>query len=279
MIDPVWLQQAAEVFPELRLLVSGAHPARALRPEEEPTRMGEALARVILAQGGLGPTTIVLENIHWCDEDSMQVLSQLGGRLERSGVLLCLTYRRFEAEQSDLVWSGISKLEALPSGSRLIVTPLRGQEVRGLISAYVGPAGLSGATVSQLVKETNGNPLYVLEAVRNPGILDGLDDEADHLLGALDLPASVVRPLESRLAALDRHPLRLLRGLAALSEPASAQALAGIVGVERRDTLQELTLLVDGGFVTDDERGICRFSHEQTRRVSCKRTCAGKPMS
>lgn len=267
VVDPVWLQQAAEVFPELGRLVNGADPARALRPEEEPTRMGEALARVILAQGGLGATLIVLEDIHWCDEDSMQVLSQLGSRLARSGVLLCLTYRRFEAEQSDLVWSGISKLEALPSGSRLVVSPLRGQEVRELISAHVGPTGLSGATVSQLVKETNGNPLYVLEAVRNPGILDGLESEHEQLLDALDLPASVVRSLESRIAALSPDTLTVLRALATLSEPTSAQVLAGIAGLERKDALRALTLMSERGFVTDDEQGICRFSHEQTRRV------------
>jgi DNA-binding SARP family transcriptional activator len=267
VVDSVWLQQAAEVFPELGRLVDGADPARALRPEEEPTRMGEALARVILAQGGLGATLIVLEDIHWCDEDSMQVLSQLGSRLARSGVLLCLTYRRFEAEQSDLVWSGISKLEALPSGSRLVVSPLRGPEVRELISAHVGPTGLSGATVSQLVKETNGNPLYVLEAVRNPGVLDGLDSEHEQLLDALDLPASVVRSLESRISALSPDTLTVLRALATLSEPASAQVLASIAGLERKDALRALTLMSDRGFVTDDDEGICRFSHEQTRRV------------
>lgn len=267
VVDPVWLQQAAEVFPELGRLVNGADPARALRPEEEPTRMGEALARVILAQGGLGATLIVLEDIHWCDEDSMQVLSQLGSRLARSGVLLCLTYRRFEAEQSDLVWAGISKLESLPSGSRLVVSPLRGQEVRELISAHIGPTGLSGPTVSQLVKETNGNPLYVLEAVRNPGILDSVDTEDELLLDALDLPASVVRSLESRVAALAPDTLTVLQALATLAEPASAQILAGIAGLERREALQALTLMSDRGFVADDEHGICRFSHEQTRRV------------
>ncbi|MEM7272206.1 MAG: AAA family ATPase [Actinomycetota bacterium] len=267
VVDPVWLQQAAEVLPELSRLVNGAGPARALRPEEEPTRMSEAMARVILAQGGLGPTLIVLEDIHWCDDDSMQVLSQLGGRLARSGVLLCLTYRRFEAEQSDSVWTGISKLEALPSGSRLVVNPLKGNEVRELIAVHIGPEGLAGPKLSQLVGETNGNPLYVLEAVRNPGVL-GDDDEADdRLLSTLDLPASVVRSLETRVSALAPDVLTVLRALAAMAEPASTHMLTEIAGVDRRRALEALTLMSEQGFVADDDQGICRFSHEQTRRV------------
>lgn len=268
VIEPVWLQQAAEVLPELTRLVDGFEPSRPLRPEEEPTRMSEALARVILAQGGLGPTLIVLEDIHWCDDDSMQVLSQLGSRLARSGVLLCLTYRRFEAEQSDSVWSGISRLEALPSGSRLVVGPLSNAEVRELVQAHLGPGGLPGPTVSQLVGQTEGNPLYVLESVRNPdGLLSDAGERGDGSLGVLDLPPSVARSLEARISALDPDALSVLQGLAALAEPSSATLVAQVASVDRRVALETLTRMADRGFVEDDVSGVCRFSHDQTRRA------------
>ena len=268
VVEPVWLQQAAEVLPELARLVDGIEPSRPLRPEEEPTRMSEALARVILAQGGLGPTLIVLEDIHWCDDDSMQVLSQLGSRLARSGVLLCLTYRRFEAEQSDSVWSGISRLEALPSGSRLIVGPLSNAEVRELINAQLGPGGLPGSTISQLVGQTEGNPLYVLESVRNPdALLADHGERGDGSLGVLDLPPSVARSLESRISALAPEALRVLEGLAALAEPSTAQLVASVAEVDRRVALETLTRMEEIGFVNADDVGICRFSHDQTRRA------------
>ena len=267
VVEPVWLQKAAEVLPELSRLIEGADDSMPLHPEEEPSRMSEALARVILAQGGLGPTMIVLEDIHWCDDDSMQVLVQLGSRLARSGVLLCLTYRRFEAEQSESVWSGISKLEALPAGSRVVVGPLTGAEVRELITAQLGPGGLPGAALGRLVGQTNGNPLYVLEAVRNPGSLLYDGDEDDGPLGDLHMPATVVRSLEHRVSALQVDKLAVLRALAALAEPAAARVIADIAGLERRATLEALTRVSEQGFVVDDEHGICRFTHDQTRRV------------
>ncbi len=267
VVDPVWLQQAAEVIPEISRLLDGVAPSRPLRPEEEPTRMSEALARVLLAQGGLGPTLIVLEDIHWCDDDSMQVLSQVGGRLARSNVLLCLSYRRFEAEQSDSVWSGISKLEALPSGSRLVVGPLNGAEVRELIHSQVGPGGLPGTVINELIGQTDGNPLYVLESVKNPDALTLDQDDGLLSLGSLDLPPSVAKSLEDRIRALDGYELDCLRALAALAEPSSGGRIGQIADLERAAALAALTRMVDQGFVVEDGDGICRFSHDQTRRA------------
>ncbi len=267
VVEQVWLQKVAEVLPEMARLMNGADPSMPLHPDEEPSRMSEALARVILAQGGLGSTLIVLEDIHWCDDDSMQVLGQLGSRLARSGVLLCLTYRRFEAEQSDSVWAGISKLETLPSATRLVVGPLSGNEVRELIAAKLGPGGLPARAMKQLVGQTNGNPLYVLESVRNPGWLVQDADVEGGRIGSLDLPATVVKSLETRVEALAPDRLQVLRALAALAEPTTAKVVAEIAGLERRATLEALAAVSDQGFVVDNESGICRFAHDQTRRV------------
>ncbi|MGH1489156.1 MAG: AAA family ATPase [Acidimicrobiales bacterium] len=267
VVEPVWLRQAAEVLPELSRLIDGGDSNMPLHPDEEPSRMSEALARVILAQGGLGSTLVVLEDIHWCDDDSMQVLGQLGSRLARSGVLLCLTYRRFEAEQSHSVWSGISKLEALASASRLVVGPLNDAEVRELIAVEAGPAGPRGSSVAELVEQTDGNPLYILESIRNPGNTIYDDDQDDTSLGSLELPATVVKSLERRINALDGEKLAVLRALATLAEPAPSRMVAEIAGLERRITLEALSAVSGQGFVVDDESGICRFTHDQTRRV------------
>lgn len=267
VVDRVWLQTAVEVLPGLARLVDGSGPSRPLRPEEEPTRISEALARIILAQGGLGPCLLVLEDVHWCDDDSMQVLVQLGSRLARSGVLLCLTYRRFEAEQSDSVWTGIGKLEALSSGSRLVLGPLGRSEVRELITSQLGPGGLPVGALGQLVELTRGNPLFVLEAVRDPiGLMAEHPDEAPTDT-ELRLPAAVIRSLEARVAAMPLAARRAVEVLSALAEPATASLVARIEGTDRRAAVEALAVTTDLGFVVDDDEGRCRFSHDQTRRL------------
>jgi DNA-binding SARP family transcriptional activator/tetratricopeptide (TPR) repeat protein len=266
VVEPVWLRAAAEILPGLSRLLGGEGASRPLRPDEEPTRVSEALAQVTLAQGGLGPTLLVLEDVHWCDDDSMEVLVQLGSRLARSGVLVCLTYRRFEAEQADSVWSGIGKLESLPSGSRLVVGPLAAAEVRDLIASHLGPGGLPAAAVSRVARSTGGNPLYILESVRSPdALLSDRSDTEDEF--GFPLPSTVLRSLETRLSALDTAARSVLETLAALAEPSPLDVVARSGGAGRLPTLEALSAAIDLGFVLDDEEGRVRFSHDQTRRL------------
>ena len=266
VVEPVWLQKAAEVLPEISRLLGGSGQSQPLRPDEEPTRMSEALARVILAQGGLGPSLLVLEDVHWSDDDSMQVLVQLGGRLARSGVLLCLSYRRFEAEQAQSVWTGIGRLEAHPFASRLVLGPLSGVEVRELVTDQLGPGALPDATLSQVVELTDGNPLYVLESARDPASwLLGTGDDGEG--GVALLPAAVARSLESRVSALGLDTRSVLEVLAALAAAASPGLVAEIASLDRRTAVEALAETTDLGFVVDEPDGSCRFDHDQTRRV------------
>lgn len=265
VVEPVWLQKAAEVLPGISRLTGGLVPSQPLRPNEEPTRMSEALARVILAQGGLGPTLIVLEDVHWSDDDSMQVLVQLGGRLARSGVLLCLSYRRFEAEQTDSVWTGIGRLEAYSFASRLMLGPLNPAEVRELVTTHLGPGALPETVISQVADLTGGNPLHALESARDPSSILAPVDDGDG--SGPRLPSVVTRSLESRLASLDDDGRTALEILAAVAEPVSPSLVAEITGLERVRAVEALARTTSLGFVADDDDGRCRFAHDQPRRM------------
>ncbi len=265
--DQIWLQHAAEVLPDLRQYVT-VPTARSLLPEEEATRMTEALARVLLAQGGLGPTLVVLEDVHWCDDDSMRVFTNLGKRLSRSGVLVCLTYRRFEAEQNEGIWSVISRLEGMASSTRVVLAALNRSEIRELVSAELGPGALPASVQERLVDESGGNPLFVLEALQDPEALLSSDTEARDPHEHPDrFPATVARALQHRLDSMPADVRTVLRGMAVLAEPCSSQLVSNITGLERRRTLGGLNEAVNRGFLVEIGAGICRFCHDQTRRA------------
>ncbi len=265
--DQIWLQQASEVLPELRQYVT-APAQRALLPGEEPSRMTEALARILLAQGGLGPTLVILEDMHWCDDDSIRVFAGLGKRLSRSGVLICLTYRRFEAEQNEGIWSAISRLEAIPGSTRVVLAALNRSEIRELVSAELGPGALPSRIQERLVEESGGNPLFVLEALQDPEALlltDAVEREPHEHPDRF--PVTVARALQQRLDSLPADVRTVLRGMAVLAEPCSSQLVSSITGLDRRCTLGSLTEAVDRGFLVEIGAGICRFCHDQTRRA------------
>jgi predicted ATPase len=268
VLEPVWLRQAAEVLPQLSDFLPPTPTHRpSLKPEEESRRTGEALVRTLLAQGDLGPAVVVIEDVHWCDDDSMEVLVSAGTRLAASGVLLCLTYRRFEAEQTEAVWSGITALEALPSGSRLVLGPLTAAEVHELATSRLSPGELPALDNRRLVELTDGNPLYVVEALRDPSILfeDDLAVGAGEI-GLLSLPDAVASSIRSRLQSLAPQSRRVLEVLAVLAEPASVGLIASAAEMERLPVVEALARMADQGLIEEVD-GSCRFGHEQTRQV------------
>ncbi len=267
VIEQVWLEHAAQIFPELRRYTSGPKALLALRPEEELSRTNEALARVLLAQGSLGPTLLVLEDVHWCDDDSIHVLTNLGQRLSRSGVLICLSYRRFEAEQTNTIWSGISALEAAPGTTRVVLGALNRTEIRQLVSDEVGPGALPSRVLEHLVEESGGNPLYLLEALQDPDSLLNADLSAEPHAEGGHFPVRVARALQHRLDALPADVLTVMQAMAALAEPCASQMVSEIAGLDRRRTLAGLTEAVSRGFLVEVGAGVCRFGHDQTRRA------------
>lgn len=261
-LAPIWLRQASTVLEPLQELVdpNGGH---ALRPEEEPWRTTEALAQVVLAQAKPKPTVLVLEDIHWCDEDSMQVLVQLGDRLIDSGVLVCLSYQRLEAQRSEVIWRGLGELEAKPGSSRVVVGPLAEDEVRQLVASELGAGRMSEPALRQLNRTSGGNPYIILEILRSA--IDVMDEEALVKGGADgEILPWLTDLLSQRIESAPETVRLVLEALAALGVPASSLVLAAAAGLSREVTIHALAEAVDAGFVLESTKG-CEFTQEQSR--------------
>ncbi len=267
-VEPVWLRQVSHLLPGLRGLTGHGEPSQALHPEEEPDRMSEALARILLTQGAARPTVVIFEDVHWADGDSMNVLSALSSRLAASGLLLCVTYRRFEAQQSAAVWGAITDMEASGVSSVVQLGPLSNTEARELVSEHRDETlGRLEVDTSRLVAETGGNPLHLLETLRDPDLLDGHWADEPALASSGDYPLALKRAIADRLKALDGDALRVLAALAVLTERTSGGVVREITGLSRAEALIALDLIVDRHFVVESDGGEYQFVHDQTRRV------------
>jgi hypothetical protein len=86
----------------------------------------DALFRALLRRIG-GPTglrVVVLEDIHWADEATLDLLRYLGRRLPGTSVLLIVTYRDDELTTDDPLRSTLGDLARLPSTRRIELAPL-----------------------------------------------------------------------------------------------------------------------------------------------------------
>ena len=262
----VWLRQAAGVLPELSQYVDKSD-SQALRPQEEPWRTTEALALVLLSLAHAQPTVLVLEDVQWCDDDTLRVLKQVGDRLADSGLLVCLTYQRHVAQRSSMLWRTLGDLEARASSTRLALGPMELDEIRALVAAEMGHGRVSEPVIGQLATLSGGNPYVVLELLRSgsDALEEDLTRRESDMAGSGSVLPWLQQVLLERVDAAPDDMRRVLDAAAVIGAPTMSRLVAQVAGLEPFEAISALSSAVNAGFLAEDEAGRVEFAQEQVR--------------
>src|SRR5689334_17400884 len=84
------------LFPELDTVFVGTTPRQAVDPEEERRRLFHAFAEAVHALGKVQPLLMVVEDVHWSDDATLDLVLHLARRLATQQVALVLTFRSDE---------------------------------------------------------------------------------------------------------------------------------------------------------------------------------------
>lgn len=192
---------------------------------------------------GPGPTVLVVEDIHWADDATIDVLRFVGRRLDRLRTVLVLTFRDDALDGGHPLRQLLSTVAPGPV-TRLALTPLSPAAV-GTLAAH------SDWSAAELYELTRGNPFYVTEAVATP---DGM------------VPASVVDAVRSRLHRLDAAGVAVVEQLSVIPSPIDLWLADALVG----DRWDRLTAAEEAGVLELRERArgpAIVFRHEIARRA------------
>lgn len=275
-VAPVWLAEAGLVVPALaRAAPAERAPARPLRSEESAQRMRDALAQVLLGVAAIEPLTIVVDDAHRGDVESLAVLEDVADQLADLRAVLVIGYRGEEARASPGVWSALRGIDRRARPERLLLGALDAFSTGELVRVLARGRVIDPGAVGRLQRETGGNPLFVVETIRalaEDDLLHTLED-ADH---ADELPlAGSIRALAlhrlDRLASEVREVLdvaAVVGGELDLDLLAAASELPREVVVDAADVLVRRSLLAEGA-------SSFTFQHELVRRVAVDALPAG----
>jgi DNA-binding CsgD family transcriptional regulator len=202
--------------------------------------LGELAARA--------PLVLRLEDLHWADESSRELLGFLAVRLRDVPVLLVATVREEDLDSGPRRW--LTEIERCPRVSRLRLTGLPDQEMAELVAAML-PAGASADQVAAVVTAADGNPLYARElASAGPG----------------GPPASVSEALLARAAALS-PPARTVTDQVSVADGGmSHELLAATVALDEEQLLAAAREAVTSGLLAPAGDGYA-FTHGLIRQV------------
>ncbi|MFY9669931.1 MAG: AAA family ATPase [Trebonia sp.] len=195
-----------------------------------------ALLRQVSEPGMLD--VVVVEDVHWADEATLDMLRFVGRRIKSAGVLLIATYRDEDLAAGDPLRVVLGELARQRSTRRVELAPLSAGAVRQLAA----PAGLDAA---ELYRLTGGNPFYVT-AVIAAGVTEVPAAARDAVLArAVGLSSEGRDVLDAAALTGARAELRLVESVTGCAPPAVEEVLASGL------------LMLDGAWL--------RFRHEIAR--------------
>jgi DNA-binding CsgD family transcriptional regulator len=218
-----------------------AQLCRANAPREQ---LFGALLRQLNAPDRL--TVAVIEDMHWADEATVDLLRFVGRRLRGGRVLVLATYRDDSLTARDPWRRAVGELSSHRSTRRISLAPLS-------LTAVATLAAGSGLDPAELHRLTGGNPFFVTEVLRS---------------GVTEVPESARDAVLARAARLS-DPAREVLDVAAVIGARVAPKLLEAVNQEVAPALDEILacgLLGDGGpDPTGPRTGDVRFRHEIAR--------------
>ncbi len=251
--------ELSQVFPSLSAL--GAASGVALHERYRSHRAVRALLEELAKTRSL---VLVLDDVHWADPASVELLGALLRRPPRAGVLMVVAVRPHrKAERFSVAIERAERAGALIQIELGALSALEAQE-------------LVGEEAAVLYDESGGNPFYLEQLARSLDRHGGTGTGPDVLLSGIEVPSAVAASLSEELSLLSSDARRVLEGAAVAGdpfEPELAAAAASTSETAAMEAIDEL-LVLDLVRSTEVPRRF-RFRHPLIRRAVYEATPGG----
>src|SRR5262249_14013409 len=174
----------------LSVPLDGRYPALDLTPQRKKEKTFGALLRQLAGSAHRQPVLMIVEDLHWADPTSRELLDLTVEQTERLPVLLIATFR----PEFQPPW--IAQAHVTPLSLRRLARAESEELVRGLVG---NPDVLSGELLGEIVERTDGVPLFLEELTK--ALLES--DNAGAQIRAIP-PASLAVPTPLHSSLMER---------------------------------------------------------------------------
>ncbi|NNE13151.1 MAG: AAA family ATPase, partial [Ilumatobacter sp.] len=253
-LDGVWRTEIARLLPEL-VETTEARPPDQPGDIAQRRRLFDAVNRSIL--GDDRPRLLIVDDLQWCDSETIELI----GFVVRSGVsapvLIVGTLRSEEVPPDHPVNSLLDALAREQAVTRVPLEPLDEPATATLASQLGAIDAADPAFAARLWAETEGNPLFVVEAIRA-----GLPDRGPGLL-----TPTMRAVLSSRLDQLSEEARELAEVAAVIGRAFSVELMAATTGVGEHELVERVDELWRRRIIHEHGRRY-DFSHDKLRTVA-----------
>ncbi|WP_158607590.1 helix-turn-helix transcriptional regulator [Flexivirga caeni] len=227
--------------------VAAIAPTEGLRPIE----FFDAVTTIIDDLAQVAPALVVLEDVHWADRSTRELLTYLLTHGVPPGVHLVATYRTDDLHRRHPLRSSLAVWSRLPRVRRLLLEPLETDPASALVH-HLRP-DLPDDAARQIVRRSGGNPFFTEELVAASMPCSETDDQL--------LPADLADLLLVRTDALDDDTRQVLRAVSIVGTGTTEDTLQQLTGLSATGLHRALRAAVDAHVLVIDGGGRYDFRH------------------
>jgi DNA-binding CsgD family transcriptional regulator/tetratricopeptide (TPR) repeat protein len=250
--------ELSRLLPEL-----SPRAAEPVRPPDRsaPGRLFELVLGLFERLSAEQPLVVAIEDIHWSDASTRDLLAFLVRNLRRNRVLFLVTARTEELHLRPAVLQFLAELDREEQVERIELEPFDRAEVLDQLGALAGERP-TAELVDEVIERSGGNPFFVEQLV-------AAAREGD---GSIDLPPRLRDVLLARIAAVSAHARELLRAASAAGRRTDDDLLAAVLDQAPRRVAPGLREVIERGILVDadgidDGIGGYAFRHALLREV------------
>jgi DNA-binding CsgD family transcriptional regulator len=221
----------------------------------------DAIGDRLVALAAKTALVLVVEDLHWADAATLDLLTYLGPKLERMRVLVLASLRADELHPDHPAAAATTRIARAARAGRIDLGPLRGAELRTFIDAALDDIPLPDETRRAIALAGEGNPFFTEELLKSAVEREPVRDRAARHA----LPPTVRATLLERLRPFDDDERRVVTQAAVIGRTFGLGLLAATLRAEPASVLPVLRRARDYQLVEEVSPATFRFRHGLTR--------------
>lgn len=248
-----------------RALVAAALPDTLTRPLSlarelvDPATPDAGLVDALISAASEAPTTIVLEDLHWADADSVGAIERFLMGAPRWTTVVA-TYRNEDLSRRSPGGDLVARIERRHTCERVHLDRLTRAETASFLANILGTVP-SSALLETLHNRTGGNPFFLEELVSTVGT----DDLSSGSLSSSALPWSLEETVVQAMDGVTDRQRRIVEAAAVCGAATSFDTIAAVTETDEATLIEELRALVERGILVERRGDEFGFRHELVR--------------
>ncbi|HEX6777706.1 MAG TPA: AAA family ATPase [Ktedonobacterales bacterium] len=262
--------ELVKLLPELALRLPGLAPTPLMEPEQEKRRLIETLTQFFVQLSATQPLLVVIEDLHWSDETSLEFLLSLSRRIAGHPIMLLMTYRSDEVHAN--LRHLLAQLDRERLASEIPLGPLDKSEVEAMIRTIFRLQRPPSADVlDALYPLTEGNPFFLEETLKALVVAgdvftrNGAWERKPS--GEFHIPRSIHDAVQRRVQQLTPAVRELLELASVAGQRFDIALLQALTNTNERALLQLVKELIAAQLVVEASAEQIAFRHALTRQA------------